>query len=131
VVVEGLGVAVVVAPRVTPTQTLTSAHRPKQSTRMLGFHLNRSAREICVELSTELQLKFRATKKNLLQLETISGCVGWGVAIPLPVAVVEVTVLDALVTIGEAELVEGLVLAVVLGLGEDVGGSSAIVPMTQ
>jgi hypothetical protein len=128
-----LVVVVVVAPPAIPTQTLTSAHRPEQSAVTLGFHLNRSSKEICAELSTELQLVSLGTKKNLLQLETIPGCVGWGVAIPFPAGVVVVVtaVLEVLVTIGGVELVEGLVLDVVLGLGEGICGSSVTVPMTQ
>jgi hypothetical protein len=82
---------------------------------------------------------------NLLQLETISGCVGWGVATPLPTLVVvlvmvlvfvevegTMVLVDGLVAMGVLDVVlETGVLDVVLGIGVGVGASSVTVPITQ
>jgi hypothetical protein len=47
VVVDGLAVVVTGVPPMTPTQTLTSAHKPEQSLFTEGFHFAKSARLIC------------------------------------------------------------------------------------
>lgn len=91
------------------TQTYASAHIPVQSLLTVGFHFTKSERLILLALAICGQVLPFATQWNLSQFETMLGCVGSGVEMPLPLEVVvsfwDIVVADlVVVVVGDTNL---------------------------